>query len=193
MQSSILVQVIRGIPRSSTLVQIFGGIPRSSTLVRVFSGIFLSSSLVRVISGTSIPRQFVPCRNYQKRLSPVTGAAFPAGACTPISCQSLRLALTGSNSEALWQQLAQTSSRKPCNVPGHELFSAFFRAGNFAAYTTGSETCLKHQKQENRRFQIKDIINIGNALKLRYRCYFREKASPLLHGHIARIPCAGLR
>ena len=80
----------------------------------------------------------VPCQNHQKRLSPVTGAAFPASVRAPISCQSLRLALTGSNSEALWQQLAQTSSRKPCNVPGHERFSAFFLAGNLLREVTGS-------------------------------------------------------
>ena len=152
------MQVISGIPLSSSLVQVISGIPPDSTLVQVFDGIPQSPTLVQVISGdsskfyldtgyqwdsskfysdTSYQRNFnsaaVPCRNHQKRLSPVTGAAFPASVRAPISCQSLRLALTGSNSEALWQQLAQTSSRKPCNVPGHELFSAFFRAGNFAA------------------------------------------------------------
>ena len=131
-RSSNLVQVISGIPQSSSPVQIISGIPRSSNLVQVISGIPQSPTLVQIISGTSISAA-VPCRNQQERLSPVTGASFPASVRAPISCQSLRLALTGSNSEALWQQLAQTSSRKPCNVPGHELFSAFFRAGNFAA------------------------------------------------------------
>ena len=52
-------------------------------------------------SDTSYQRNFnsaaVPCRNHQKRLSPVTGAAFPAPGRAPISCQSLQLALTGSN------------------------------------------------------------------------------------------------
>ena len=51
--------------------------------------------------GASYQRNFnsaaIPCRNHQKRLSPVTGAAFPAPGRAPISCQSLRLALTGSN------------------------------------------------------------------------------------------------
>ena len=39
----------------------------------------------------------IPCRNQQERLSPVTGAAFPAPGRAPISCQSLQLALTGSD------------------------------------------------------------------------------------------------
>ena len=47
-------------------------------------------------SDTSYQRNFnsaaVPCRNQQERLSPVTGAAFPAPGRAPISCQSLRLA-----------------------------------------------------------------------------------------------------
>ena len=56
---------------------------------------------------------------------------FRQGLCTPISCQSLRLALTGSNSEALWQQLARrlrTESSQCartralfCFLPGREL------------------------------------------------------------------------
>ena len=36
------------------------------------------------------------------------------------------------------------------------------------------------------------MIGIGNGLKLCYQCNLREKAGPLLHGHIARLPCAGL-
>ena len=61
------MQDISGIPQSSTLEQIISGIPQSSTLEQVTSGIPQSSTLEQVISGTSIPRQFVPCRNYQKR------------------------------------------------------------------------------------------------------------------------------
>ena len=87
-------------------MQVISGIPRSSTLVQVISGIPPSSTLVQVISGTSISAA-VSCRNQQERLSPVTGASFPAPGRAPISCQSLRLALTGSDSEALWQQLAR--------------------------------------------------------------------------------------
>ena len=187
------MQLFRGIP-----LLFYPGTSFSWDCTKLKSGILYQRAHSKFCLGagyqrdSSFLRQFSAGIN-RERLSPVTGAAFPASVRAPISCQSLRLALTGSNSEALWQQLAQTSSRKPCNVPGHELFSASFSAGNFAAYTTGFETCLKHQKQESRRFRIKDIINIGNALKLRYRCYFREKAGPLLHGHIARIPCAGLR
>ena len=40
---------------------------------------------------------------------------------------------------------------------------------------------------------IKGMIGIGNDLKLCYQCNLREKAGPLLNGHIASIPCAGLR
>ena len=91
------MQDISGIPQSSTLEQIISGIPQSSTLEQVTSGIPQSSTLEQVISGTSIPRQFVPCRNQQERLSPVTGAAFPAPGRALINRQSLRLALTGSD------------------------------------------------------------------------------------------------
>ena len=45
---------------------------------------------------SSFLRQFSAGIN-RERLSPVTGAAFPASVRAPISCQSLRLALTGSN------------------------------------------------------------------------------------------------
>ena len=67
------------------------GFHLSSNLVQVISGIPRSSNLVQAISGTSISAA-VPCWNHQKRLSPVTGASFPAPGRAPISCQSLRLA-----------------------------------------------------------------------------------------------------
>ena len=89
--SSNLVQVISGIPSSSNLAQVISGIPSSSNLAQVISGIPRSSNLVQAISGTSISAA-VPCWNHQKRLSPVTGASFPAPGRAPISCQSLRLA-----------------------------------------------------------------------------------------------------
>ena len=64
------------------------------TLVHVFSGIPLPS-----YSGTCFQRDSstILCQNHQKRLSPVTGAAFPAPGRALINRQSLRLALTGSD------------------------------------------------------------------------------------------------
>ena len=77
-------------------MQDISGIPPSSILVQVISGIPSSSNLVQAISGTSISAA-VPCWNHQKRLSPVTGAAFPAPGRALINRQSLRLALAGSD------------------------------------------------------------------------------------------------
>ena len=37
------------------------------------------------------------------------------------------------------------------------------------------------------------VFNEENDIKVRDRCNIREKASPLLHGHIARLSSAGLR
>ena len=42
-------------------------------------------------------------------------------------------------------------------------------------------------QQKNKKI-IKTMISIGNGLKLCYQCNLREKAAPLLHGHIARLP-----
>ena len=78
------------------MVQVIGGTLLSFGLVQVVSGTLLSSGLVQVISGTSIFAA-VPCRNPQERLSPVTGAAFPAPGRALINRQSLRLALAGSD------------------------------------------------------------------------------------------------
>ena len=90
--------------RSSTLVRVTSGIPQSSTFEQVISGtsskFYLGASYQRDSSkfylGASYQRNFnsaaVSCRNHQKRLSPVTGAAFPASVRAPISCQSLQLA-----------------------------------------------------------------------------------------------------
>ena len=52
---------------------------------------------------------------------------------------------------------------------------------------------LYHDVSRKNKEIIKVIIGIGNDLKLCYQCNLREKAGPLLHGHIARLPCAGLR
>ena len=128
------------LPNKLIFVELYPGARYQRDSSKFYSGASYQRDSSKFYLGASYQRNFnsaaVPCRNHQKRLSPVTGAAFPASVRAPISCQSLRLALTGSNSEALWQQLAQTSSRKPCNVPGHERFSAFFRAGNFAAWNS---------------------------------------------------------
>ena len=70
------MQVISGISLSSSLVQVISEIPQSPALVQVIGEIPQSPTLVQAISGTSIPAA-VPCRNQQKRLNPVTGAAFP--------------------------------------------------------------------------------------------------------------------
>ena len=68
---------------------------------KFYSGTSYQRDSSKFYLGASYQRNFnsaaVPCRNHQKRLSPVTGAAFPAPGRAPISCQSLQLALTGSD------------------------------------------------------------------------------------------------
>ena len=81
-------------PRDSSKFQTDTGYPRDSSKLYLGASHQRDSSKLYLRAGYS--RNFnsaaVPCRSHQKRLSPVTGAAFPAGACTPISCQSLQLA-----------------------------------------------------------------------------------------------------
>ena len=50
------------------------------------------------------------------RLHTATGAAFPAGACTPINRQSPQRASSRLERGALWRSLAQPCARKPRNV-----------------------------------------------------------------------------
>ena len=85
--------------RDSSKFQLGASYQRDSS--RFYSGASFRWDSSKFYPSTSYQRSFnsaaVPCRNHQKRLSPVTGASFPAPGRAPISCQSLRLALTGSN------------------------------------------------------------------------------------------------
>ena len=85
--------------RDSSMFYLGANYQRDSSIFYLGASYQRDSSIFYL--GANYQRNFnsaaIPCRNHQKRLSPVTGAAFPAPGRAPISCQSLQLALTGSN------------------------------------------------------------------------------------------------
>ena len=83
-------------------------------------------------------------------------------------------------------------------MPGHEHFSAFFLAVNIASLISRFKIFKKqiiyiknpHHIGEDATLNLLDSVPT-TITYLQYN--HREKAVPLLHGHIARLPCAGLR
>ena len=185
-RNTTLGQPFWGYPLHATLIQAFWGCPRSFTLGQPFWGYLLHTTLRQAFYGC--PQSFT--------LKQVFGGMHTSAAVPCCFLPVMGLCCTATYSERT--QKHRKTSVQTIPMPKSKVDQTKNIGSLSSALTRCTDSGIWSPKDldtENTSFSR--CFSLLPASELRLNCFsdviLREKADPLLHGHIARLPSAGLR